>query len=121
MSATLDQVESLIAAGRATEAIAILEPQSRLHPASFEVWDRLGRAYGQADRPAEAERAFRAAARLRPDMHETHYNLGLSLAYQGRLRDSIEHFVSARRINPRGPDFQKTLFPILVTLLQQGE
>src|SRR5262245_37865158 len=54
-------------------------------------------------------------------MHETHYNLALSLAYQGRLRDSIEHFVSARRINPRSPDFQKTLFPILVTLLQQGE
>lgn len=121
MTFTTDQVESLLAAGRSAEAIALLEGQTRLHPESFDTWHGLGRACGLAGRPAEAERAFRVAARLRPDLHEAHYNLALSLAYQGRLRESVEHFVRARGINPRNPDFQQTLFPVLVTLLQEGE
>jgi hypothetical protein len=119
MTATTDHAESLLAAGRAGEAIGILEPESRLHPDNFAVWNCLGRAYSLAGRPAETERAFRVAVRLRPDLHEAHYNLALSLAYQNRLRESVEHFVSARKINPRNPDFQQTLFPILVTLLQE--
>lgn len=50
---------------------------------------------------------------------ERHYNQALSLAYQDRLRESIPHFLAARKIEPRHPDFQRTLFPILVTLLQE--
>jgi glycosyltransferase involved in cell wall biosynthesis len=50
---------------------------------------------------------------------ERHYNQALSFAYQNRLRESIPHFLEARKIEPRHPDFQRTLFPILVTLLQE--
>lgn len=50
---------------------------------------------------------------------ERHYNHALSLAHQDRLRESIPHFLEARKIEPRHPDFQRTLFPILVTLLQE--
>ena len=117
---TIDQAESLLAAGRVADCIAMLEPEIRLHPDRFGAWHCLGRAYGLARRLPEAEAAFRAAVRLRPDQHDAHYNLALTLAYQNKLRDAVVHFVNARKINPRNPEFQKTLFPILVTLLQQG-
>lgn len=50
---------------------------------------------------------------------ETHYNRALVLAHQNRLRESIPHFLEARKLEPRHPDFQRTLFPILVSLLQE--
>ena len=120
MSTTNDRVESLLASGRAVEAVAILEPEARLKPGSFEVWHCLGRAYGQAGRLADAEKAFGAAVRLRPDLHDAHYNLALTLAYQDKLAEAAAHFAQARKIDPRNPEFQKTLFPILVTLLQRS-
>jgi len=87
-------------------------------PGTYELWQLLGRAYGVTDRHVQAERAFGQAARLEPQLHEAHYNLALSLAYQGRLRDSLPHFRAARAIAPRHPGYQETLFPILITLLQ---
>ena len=45
--------------------------------------------------------------------------MGLALACQDRLRESIPHFVRARALAPASPEFQQTLFPILVTLLQE--
>ena len=120
MTSTLDQVEFLLAAGRAADSIAILESETRLRPDSFEIWHCLGRAYGLAGRPVEAERAFRVAVRLRPDSHEANYNLALALAHQNKLRDSIGYFVNARKINPRNPEFHDTLLPVLIALLQQS-
>ena len=78
-----------------------------------------GRASGQSGRHADAERAFRQALRLQPDSGVVHYNLALSIAYQNRLRESVEHFVRARALGQRHPGFQETLFPILVSLLQE--
>lgn len=115
----IERAQALLAAGRAAEAIALLEPQARAQPERFELWDCLGRAYGMSARHSQAEAAFRQAAALRPDLYASHFNLGLALASQGRLRDSIAHFVRARAIEPRNADLRNTLFSILVTLLQQ--
>jgi GT2 family glycosyltransferase len=115
----IERAQALLAAGRAAEAIALLEPEARAQPGRFELWDCLGRAYGMAGRHSQAEAAFREAARLRPDLYAAHFNLGLSLAYQDRLRESVAHFVRARAIDPRNAELRSTLFPILVTLLQQ--
>ena len=115
----MERAQALLASGRADEAIVLLEAQVKQEPGNFELWQSLGRAYGLTDRHAQAERAFGEAARLQPQLHETHYNLALSLAYQGRLRDSLPHFLAARAIEPRHPGFQETLLPILITLLQE--
>ena len=115
----IERAQALLAAGRVAEAVAVLEPEARTQPERFELWDCLGRAYGMSGRHSQAEAAFRQAARLRPDLYAPHFNLGLALASQGRLRDSIAHFVRARAVDPRNPDLRNTLFPILVTLLQQ--
>ncbi len=87
-------------------------------PSSYEGWSALGEACGASGRHAEAEQAFRHALSLRPDLYEAHFNLALSIAYQDRLGEAVGHFLAARNISPRHPDLQKTLFPILVTLLQ---
>jgi tetratricopeptide (TPR) repeat protein len=78
-----------------------------------------GRASGQRGRHADAERAFREVLRLQPDSGEVHYNLALSIAYQNRLQEAVGHFVSARALGQRHQGFQETLFPILVSLLQE--
>jgi hypothetical protein len=78
-----------------------------------------GRASGQHGRHADAERAFREALRLQPDSGLVHYNLALSIAYQNRLREAVGHFVSARALGQPRQGFQETLFPILVSLLQE--
>ena len=103
----LEHAQALLASGRADEAIALLEAQVQQEPRSFELWQCLGRAYGLTDRHLQAERAFGQAAALQPQAHEAHYNLALSLAYQGRLRDSLEHFLAARAIYPLNPGFQQ--------------
>ena len=90
-------------------------------PSSYEEWSALGEACGASGRHAEAEQAFRHALNLRPDLYEAHYNLALSIAYQERLGEAAGHFLAARTISPRHPDLQKTLFPILVTLLQEDD
>src|SRR4051812_9468088 len=115
----LEHAKALLEGGRADEAIVLLEAQVQQQPRSFELWQCLGHAYGLTDRHVQAERAFSHAAALHPQAHEGHYNLALSLAYQGRLRDALEHFRAARAINPLHPGFQQTLFPILITLLQE--
>ena len=78
-----------------------------------------GRVSGQHGRHADAERVFREALRLQPDSGVAHYNLALSIAYQNRLREAVEHFVSARALGQPRQGFQETLFPILVSLLQE--
>ena len=88
-------------------------------PNSYEAWSSLGEACGASGRHAEAEQAFRQALKLRPDLYEAHYNLALSIAYQERLAEAVGHFLAAKDISPRHPELQKTLFPILVTLLQE--
>ncbi|MGQ0580218.1 MAG: glycosyltransferase, partial [Betaproteobacteria bacterium] len=107
-----------LARGETHDAITILESESSRYPDSFEVWNSLGRAHGLTGRHVEAERAYRNALRLRPDLHEAHYNLAMSLAHQARLRDSIEHFLNARKINPHDPEVRKMLLAKLITLLQ---
>lgn len=115
----LEDAEALLAGGRVEETIALLEAQVKQEPGRFELWLCLGRAYGASHRHTQAERAFGEAARLQPQAHEAHYNLALSLAYQSRLRDSLPHFLAARAIDRRHAGFQQTLYPILITLLQE--
>jgi len=57
-------------------------------------------AHVQAARPAEAERAYRAALALVPGDPAVTHNLGVALAAQGRHRDAIACFEAALRADP---------------------
>lgn len=114
----LDRVQTLMRAGRADDAVSLLELLLARCPDSLEAWYTLGQAQGMLERHAQAERAFRGAARLRPDMHEAHFNIGLSLMYQSRLRESVESFNAARRLKPDIPGLDQTLLEVLLQILQ---
>jgi hypothetical protein len=49
-------------------------------------------------RAAEAEQEFREAIRLRPDLPEAHYNLGLLLARQNKLAEAEREYREALRL-----------------------
>ena len=115
---TLDRAHALIRLGQAAEAVSRLDALLARYPGNLEAWFALGHAQGMLDRHAAAEHAFRHAARLCPGMHEAHFNLALSLAYQGRLRDSVESFVAARKLDPDIPGLDETLLEVLLRILQ---
>jgi len=114
----LDRVHALLREGRAGEAVPLLEALLVRCPDSLDAWYALGQAHGMLERHAAAEQAFRGAARLRPDMHEAHFNVGLSLMYQNKLRECVESFVAARRLEPDIPGLEPTLLEVLLQLLQ---
>lgn len=60
----------------------------------------LGVAYGENDEPAQAERAFRSALRLKPAYAEAHYNLARVLRLQGRLMEALAEYERAHALQP---------------------
>ncbi len=51
-------------------------------------------------RPAEAEKEWREAIRIKPDYAEAHYNLGVALDDQGRAAEAEKEYREAIRIKP---------------------
>jgi tetratricopeptide (TPR) repeat protein len=43
---------------------------------------------------------YEQALRIKPDLAETHYNLGLALEYTGRVQEAIQHYERALCIKP---------------------
>ena len=115
---TLDRARALMRLGHAADAVPLLDALLGRYPENLDAWFTLGQAQGMLDRHATAEHAFRNAARLRPRMHEAHFNVALSLAYQGKLRDSVESFVAARKLEPDIPGLEETLLEVLLQVLQ---
>lgn len=114
----LDRAQALIRLGQAAKAVAELEPLLARSADNVEAWFTLGQARGMLERHAEAEDAFRHAARLRPGMREAHFNVALSLAYQDKLRESVGSFVAARALEPEIPGLAQTLLEVLLRILQ---
>lgn len=73
-----------IARGDYEVAVAALDRGLRADRASSQLWFLLGVALGNADRPDEAERAFRNALRLYPGWPEAQDGLASALEGQGR-------------------------------------
>lgn len=115
---TLDRAHALMRLGQVAEAVSQLEPLLARNPDDVQAWFALGQAQGMLERHAEAEHAFRSAARLRPEMSEAHFNVALSLAYQDRLRESLPSFVAARKLDPEIPGLEQTLLEVLLRILQ---
>src|SRR6516162_2015433 len=63
----------------------------------------------QAGRPDLAIDCLQAAVRLRPDIPETHNNLGVALVQQGRLAEAIASFQEALRLKPDNVEAQNNL------------
>lgn len=109
---------ALMQGGQAVQAVRLLRELAAERPDDLEVWFALGTAHGMLNEDAEAELAFREAARLRPDVRDAHLNVAFSLVYQGRLRESLAPFLTAWRLNPADRSADDALLWALLSVLQ---
>jgi hypothetical protein len=84
-------------------SVHMFERVVRLSPNDYRWWTELGRSYEQAERPAQAEFAFRRAIELAPAYAYPHWQLANFLLRQGRddeasaeLRRTTENNVTYR-------------------------
>src|SRR5690606_12981948 len=70
-------------------AVGMMEEVVRLSPNDFRWWIELGRAYEQAERPEEAERALLRAAELAPEYTFPRWQLGNFYLRQNRTDDAF--------------------------------
>jgi serine/threonine-protein kinase len=86
--------------GQSAEAAATLQHAADLANANDAVARRIGQAYADNNRKADAERFLRTAIALRPDYWENHNALGRFLASQGRYEDAKTPFREVIRLRP---------------------
>jgi len=64
---------------------------------------------------------FVRSTALRPDLGETHNNLGLVLSSKGRLAEAVEQFVEADRVTPNSPTIRLNLANALFAMNRFAE
>jgi Tfp pilus assembly protein PilF len=105
-------------AGRAEEALPLLEQSARLAPAANESLYNLGTAYHSQGDLERAERAYRQALQLQPEHAQANLNLGLILLEKKALSESQQHLLRAEQLQLRSA----SLFGALgETYRQQGQ
>jgi Flp pilus assembly protein TadD len=87
--------EHLRERGEATQAIAVLDPVLRTHPASAEAHYQTGMALAEAARFDDAADRFRDAIRLDPGPAAFWSNLGTMLKIQGRFDEALDAYAQA--------------------------
>jgi tetratricopeptide (TPR) repeat protein len=95
---------ALAAQGKLSEAIPYLERAHRLKPDDAGLASELGFAYLGADRTTDAIAAWRVAVRLNPQLEQTWFVLGITLAAGGQIAEARQAFSEVVRINPGRQD-----------------
>ncbi|HZL89651.1 MAG TPA: tetratricopeptide repeat protein, partial [Pirellulaceae bacterium] len=85
---------------QASEGAGYLRVAVAQRPESPMVHVSLGYALWKANRPADAETAFRRALALKPDFARAHLNLGVVLREQGKSEEGIAEYREAIRVVP---------------------
>lgn len=85
-------------AGRAREAIPLLERATVLRPGAATPRLDLARALAMADRPEEAVSAFRKAVDLAPDSHHARWGLAQALLRLGRREEAAVELAAYREL-----------------------
>lgn len=91
---------ALLAAGKASEAIACYRQAIALAPKLAPLYFNLGKALKAADQFEEAETAFRQAMTLDPRDADTPYMLGNLMHERGRLKEAAECYRRAIALKP---------------------
>ena len=79
----------------------------RINPSDtgdVEAWLRLGRIASEARSPDAAERFFRYAVQIRPDLASARQQYGVHLLVAGRFGEASRELSEAVRLDPRDPD-----------------
>lgn len=111
---------SMLAEGRADEAIAHLESAARLHPTEQTQIARAT-ALARAGRAEEAIASLREAVRRDPELVAARRQLGLMLSAAGQTLEAIEHLQVAVAARPDDALAQYTLAVELVHMGRRAE
>lgn len=96
--------DALLRAGKADEAVAVLERAAQKIPTESRVFNCLGLAYHGTGRPEDARKAYRQALRINPDLVVSQFNLGVLECEQGNWRDAEAALRTYLQWNPNEPD-----------------
>lgn len=91
------------------ESVGLFESVVRLSPNDFRWWVELGRANEQAEKPLEAERAFKRAVELAPSYTYPHWQLGNFYLRQNR---SDEAFAELRKAAEKNDIYREQVYSI---------
>lgn len=94
------QLQTFVQADQIEPLIALLLSALPRYPQDADLHHLLGWARAQQRRPAEAERHFREAIRLKPKAAGSYNNLGSVLLDQEKLNEAYYAFAEAIRIQP---------------------
>lgn len=89
-------------------AIPIIKRALEIQP-SAEIHDMLGKSFGQLERWADAEAAFRCAIAVTSDDGSLPRSLGICIMKQGRLDEAIEVFLQRMRLVPDDQEIEQLI------------
>jgi hypothetical protein len=90
-------------------SVKMFEEVVRLSPNDFRWWIELGRAYEQAEKPAEAEMAFKRAVDLAPAYTFPHWQFGNFYLRQNRSEDA---FTELRKTTEKSAVYREQVFSL---------
>lgn len=94
---------------KTASSVRMFEDTVRLSPRDYRWWVELGRAYEQAERPADAESAFRQAIELAPTYTFPRWQLGNFYLRQGR---SEQAFAELKRVTENNETYRDQVFSL---------
>jgi tetratricopeptide (TPR) repeat protein len=113
-----DRAQALLLAGRANDALPLVNRLVREHADFAETWLLLGRTQYLQNQPVAAEKALRRFLQLDPDSVNGHFQLGMSLMAQKRYPDAVETFRHATKLKR---DFGPAFFNLGFALAKSGK
>ena len=87
--------------GRPKEALAELEIAAKLEPNNARFLYLQALTYAELGDNAKTEQLLRKAIEVAPGHDRAHYNLGLLLAGQNKLKEAAQSLFNAEQLNPR--------------------
>jgi predicted aspartyl protease/thioredoxin-like negative regulator of GroEL len=116
VAARIGVVKSALRIGEFTEAqreAAVLKKQAPRHPEAMTVHADALWSAGLFD---EAEREFRDALAVEPELSRGHHGQARALASQNRLEDAMNEAQTALKLSPRDPEIHHTVGAIFERL-----
>ncbi len=113
-----DRAQNYLLAGRAAEALPLVNQLVREHPDFPETWLLLGRARNLQNQPAAAEQSLRRFLELDPQSVNGYFQLGMSLLAQKRYPEAaaiFRHAITLKR------DFGPAFFNLGFALAKSGQ
>lgn len=98
---TYAEAVELLQAGKAADAIALVEAAVKAGFHEPSLYNLQGLAASELGRDEEAQQCFQEVIRLSPESALGYNNLGVLLSKQGRYKDAVANFREAHTLDPR--------------------